>query len=174
LRRRRSLPRPSTRPSATLAPVAARGSSPVEGSLPEFIEWMKELKPEYTKDFDNARDVLIDRGYTTDIIQQWKGDDDKWGKLLPGKTGIGLQLARHVGKWGRISEQSSASHRKQSVLSLRPSPRKIRLSTTSETPGPSTATDGGAIPLIEHEQEEEDEYEYRGDMDLDDVNATQE
>jgi len=70
----------------------------VEGSLPEFIEWMKELKPKYTKDFDNARDVLIDRGYTTDIIQQWKGDDDKWGKLLPGKTGIRLQLARHVGK----------------------------------------------------------------------------
>ncbi len=45
-----------------------RNSSPVEGLMTDFINWMKRKRPEYAADFDEAKHTLMDMGYTTEVI----------------------------------------------------------------------------------------------------------
>ena len=54
------------------------GSSLVKSSLEDFIRQILKKKPKYKRDFIIAKDVLLDQRYTTNIIQNLKGDITKW------------------------------------------------------------------------------------------------
>lgn len=73
--RRQTLLAPSLRPSTTLKasvpPIQeALPSSPVEGDLSEFVEWMKIKNPMIASELQVAMERLLDEGYTSpDLIQ---------------------------------------------------------------------------------------------------------
>jgi len=88
-------------------------------------------------------------------------------------VGIGLQLSRNVGKWGRRTNQ-----RKPQLVSKLPqrfSPRKAITQGLHVTSGGSSASlstykPGVIIPSIEQPTGEEydERYGWQGDLDLDD------
>ena len=88
---------------APFGPDPTRYSSPVEGDMEEYIEWQKKRSgPRDQIPLEDAKNSLLDKLYSKDVIQGWKGDEneEKWEKLdIP--AGLGRRLARDVGKWGR-------------------------------------------------------------------------
>ncbi len=154
-------------------PLPSRNSSPVEGNLADYVNWIKKMRPEYAADFRIAKNVLMGVGYTTEVIQLWKDDTTKWKELLPNEVGIGLQLSRNVGKWGRSIGHESGS-RLISNLPQRFSPRKP-ISEARSTIALSTYKPGSIMPSIEQPigQEEDTEDVWYGDADSDDLDGTQ-
>ena len=72
-------------------------SSPVPTfELSEFIVWVKHERPGYAEIFDEADQELAGPSISTDIIQTL-GTFEDWQRILS-KPGIGLQLAKNVGK----------------------------------------------------------------------------
>lgn len=100
--------RSTTRGFATSPPN--RGSSPVDGDIADFIEWTKpRLHPRENMNLEDAKRKLLDKSYTTRHVQEWQGEayEHKWEKLEI-KPGIGRELARHVGQFGREKRQNQA------------------------------------------------------------------
>ena len=158
--------------STSYTPHPEQRSSPVDADLDEYIKWMKEKKKIFAADFEQAFEILLDQGYTTETIQQWK-TEEKW-KELGIKPGIGLQLATNISKWGR---QRSISQPHQPRISA---PRKQRQSLVSPymnvIQGRSRPDKGVILPSIEQDDREgirahsETDWEhYQGDQDLDDL-----
>ncbi|MCJ1279583.1 hypothetical protein MMC21_007407, partial [Puttea exsequens] len=83
---------------APSGPDPTRYSSPIEGDIEEYIEWQKRRSsPRDQIPLEEAKNNLLDKLYSTDIIQGWKGDEneEKWEKLgIP--AGLGRRLARDV------------------------------------------------------------------------------
>lgn len=119
-----------SRPSATPATPAREliRSSPVEGDLVDYIEWLKRRKPLYLDDLDDALNKLLDGGFSTELIQDWKGHDDENWKTLHIKPGIGAQIARYISQWGRERQGIIPSARVSIALPTRTSPRRLRVS----------------------------------------------
>lgn len=64
---------------ATSPPL--RGSSPVDGDVAEYIEWIKpKLHPRDEDTLEDAKNKLLDKGYTTRDVHGWKDDtfEHKW------------------------------------------------------------------------------------------------
>lgn len=116
----------TSRPSATPGRQVDLRSSPVEGDLADFIEWIKKRRPRNeTADYDDAYNKLMDEGLTTDLIQEWKSNRDPW-VALDIKYGISIHLARGVSRWGRERDASTLYNSYTPRLPERPSPRRPR------------------------------------------------
>ena len=153
-------------------PQAEQRSSPVEANLDEYIKWMKKKNQTFAADFEQAYKILLDQGYTTDIIQPWK-TEEKW-KELGIKPGIGLQLAGNISKWGRERAMSQPHHQdfpkpsEQGRFGVSPH--------IDARPGKKGHFQGRVLPSIEHDDGEpiradsaSDGEDFAGDIDLDDV-----
>ncbi|MCJ1277193.1 hypothetical protein MMC21_005003 [Puttea exsequens] len=94
---------------APSGPDLTRYSSLIEGDIEEYIKWQKRSSPRDQIPLEEAKNNLLDKLYSTDIIQGWKGDEneEKWEKLgIP--AGLGRRLARDVGPMGWESSQPGA------------------------------------------------------------------
>ena len=104
--RPRSLTMPTLPDASSAAPSAVRPSSPVEGNdLYEYVEWHIQYKTLNSRDVENFRsayEILADKGYDLQTIQQKKGPEhENWWKKMGIKMGIGHQLARDVSRYGQ-------------------------------------------------------------------------
>ena len=155
---------PPRRPSASPYPRDVLRSSPIEGDLAEFIQWMKLKKSVVKNDFDEAYNKLMDEGYTTEIFQPWKGDEHeaKW-KALGIKPGVGRQLAQNVSKWGRERERSEARQQPATRTGrdgINISHRSMTGSGLRSRPGYFALNPGLIIPSIEQGEEEEHAFSH--------------
>ncbi|KAK3176135.1 hypothetical protein OEA41_008219 [Lepraria neglecta] len=159
--------------TATPGLSSYRNSSPVEGELAEFVGWLSKKHPEYIKAYEEAKDELMDQGYTTDIIQAWKNDEheEQWRKLGI-KPGIGRQLARNVSKWGRERQVQTTLHVGGLGRTLPLSPSRQRL---ASRPQQTSYKQGHIIPSVEtkaYEDETQDDdpdiYDLYGGANLSD------
>ena len=135
-----------------------RNSSPVEGELAEFVGWLSKKHPEYIIGYEEAKDELMDQGYTIDIIQAWKNDEheEQWRKLGI-RPGIGRQFARNVGKWGRERQVQTTPHVGGLGRTLPLSPPRQPL---ASRPQQTSYKQGHIIPSVEtkaYEDETQDD-----------------
>ena len=162
----RQISRSATRDIGASPPL--RDSSPVDGDIAEYIDWIKpKLHPSTEYDLDDAMNKLLDEQHTTRDVQGWKCDEFeyRWEKLQI-KPGIGRSLARMVGQFGREREQSQArGHTRSGRLSTLPSrssPHSYRhLTAISPTVRYPSATKGHVIESVEHDtatRQEQDQY----------------
>ena len=133
--------------TATPGLSSYRNSSPVEGELADFVGWLSKKHPEYTEAYEEAKDELMDQGYTTDIIQAWKNDEheEQWRKLGI-KPGIGRQLARNVSKWGRERQVQKTPYCRGLSRTLPLSPPRRRLASKHQQ---TSYKQGHIIPSVE-------------------------
>lgn len=174
--RERSVTRESSRSMTrfvTPSP-ALRGSSPVDGDIAEYVDWIKpKMHDRYIRQLEDAKQKLLDEGYTTRDVQGWKGDDyeHKW-KSLEIPPGIGRSLARSVAQFGREREQVQGpghiGSRQISRLPERPSPGRNRQRMRTSASRPPASTEGRVIESIESDNGV-DLGDYIGDDDLSDT-----
>ena len=88
----------STRTSTTPFPQENLRSSPVDSGMaskiPEYIDWLKNERPAFKQQFDNACNILLDEGFALDNIQQMKLPSQWEGISI--RKGIGQQLASNI------------------------------------------------------------------------------
>lgn len=174
--------RSRSRLSTSYTPHPEQRSSPVEANLDEYIKWMKERNKIFAADFEVAFEILLDQGYTTETIQQWK-TEDKW-KELGIKPGIGLQLATNISKWGR--ERSISQPHQPRIPGQREQRQSLLSPYTDVRQGRFGPKKGRILHSIEQDDGEairvDSEFDWehhRGDEDLDnedwqdDTQATQ-
>ena len=164
--------RSRSRLSTSYTPYPEQRSSPVEANLEEYIRWMRERNKIFAVEFEQAYRILLDQGYTTEIIQQWK-TEEKW-KELEIKPGIGLQLARNISKWGR--ERSISQPQQPRIPNPREQGQSLLSPYTNVRQGKIGPNKGIILPSIEHDNGEgiradsESDWEhYKEDQDLDDL-----
>ena len=75
---------PATKSARTPAPSLppARQSSPVQGDLDEYVEWLApQLKERDREALQRARDTLVEKYYGTEDVQPWKDCDERWERI---------------------------------------------------------------------------------------------
>jgi hypothetical protein len=119
-------------------------SSPVEGDLEVYLDWLNtQLSNRESEALERARNILLDKYYGTEDVQQWKDCDERWERMgIP--PGIGRKIATYVSRWRRQQQQEQGPRRPHS-------PGKI-------------------VRSIETQDTQDDTYKsYRGEVDLDDL-----
>ena len=125
---------PHSRDNIPSSPIANDTTGDIDG----FIDWIKQKRPDFTTQFEQARTTLLDQGISLDIIQRTKTPSEWKDYEIP--AGIGMQLATEVKRWERykynINNRSKYQARTPSPsqlsdLPVRLSPAKNRQTVAS-------------------------------------------